>query len=160
MIRSYGKLFPVQPSYVPKDQVSKDKFLWEFTDFFDNHGEIKVLDPEYTFNTSEWDPSEKKDLARMLGIVNTFKPSNQQTNKKNFNFHPEYYNRGKKGYDFYTIAKEIFGLEAYRSWLAINGLKHIYLTGNSEDEDLNLRKIKYYTEEQMKINDEKTKEDL
>jgi pyruvate formate lyase activating enzyme len=159
MISAYGKLFPVQPTYIPKDQSSKDKFLWEFTDFFDNNGEIKVLDPNYNSSNTTWDISDRKELSRLLRIVNTFKSTNTQPVKKTFNFHPEYYNKGKKGYDFYTLMKEIYGVEAYKNWLQGSLLKHMYCINSTEDEILNLKKIKFYNDELLKVEEDRSKED-
>jgi pyruvate-formate lyase-activating enzyme len=148
MITSISSSFAVQPTYAFRDDPTKDKFVWEFVDFWDDNGKIQCLNPSYTLETSKWSDSDKKSLGRTLKIVNAFKCRVTDKPKKELVLHPAHYNSGK--YEVIDILKDQLTLDEYKGFLRGNVLKYVMRAPYKEDETQDYKKAEFYLKALLK----------
>jgi pyruvate-formate lyase-activating enzyme len=153
MITEASKLFTVQPTYVLRgEDVTKDKFVWEFVDFFCGE-ETKILDPSYTIASSKWNEDDKRTLCKSLKIINSFKAVATEKPKREMVLHPDHYNHGK--FEVIDILKDQLTQEEFKGWLRGNVLKYVMRAPYKEEEFQDYKKAEFYISTLMKS----TKED-
>ena len=152
MIREASRTFPVQPTYLLKEEQTRDKFVWEFVDFFQGSGDAKVLDPEYTRETSQWDAAQKQELCRYLKIVNTFKSVAVERPKRELVLHPSHYNRGK--FEVIDVIQDQFSNEEFKGFLRGNAMKYVMRAPFKDEESLDYKKAIFYLERLVKLSKE------
>ena len=153
MVREASKSFVVQPTYVLREEQTRDKFVWEFVDFFDGGGQAKILDPSYTKETSKWDDAQKKELGQALKIINTFKSVSTEKPKREMVVHPDHYNKGK--IEVIDVIQDQTTDEEFRGWLRGNVMKYVMRAPYKDDAYQDYKKANFYLDRLLKL----TKED-